>query len=100
VSAYAPVQRPNGKWYHPRKLRAAVIDDDYGPPFVVVLGTHNAETAQYYAQTEAERCFGSVRVADPRLVWHRKSISNNEPVWVWDSERGAAGVVFAIEEIL
>ena len=100
VNLLLPVERPNGKVYRPRKLRVAVIDDDYGPPFVAVLGTHDAELAHYLACDEAHRHFGSVRVTDPRLVWYRKSISNNEPVWIWDSERGAPGVVFAIEEIL
>lgn len=93
-----PVERPNGKLYRPRLIRAHMIDDEDHWPFVVVLGTHDKKVALPVAQKELDQNENGLLARPICPVWYRLTISNYETCWIWDDVRGAAGVLFATEE--
>lgn len=92
----APVTRPDGRVYRPRKIVAcAVADDDECLSGVTVLGTHDMTIAQreadWYAQWQLGR--GSAAL-DPETGWFREGYEDGRPMWIRDPVKGRAGVMF------
>jgi hypothetical protein len=97
------VIRPNGKPYKARGVRARAWEsesmhfDGYeGNCGVVVLGTHNLERAQKFANELMPYWYEHGLIAvSPEVDWFRLGYGQrNYPAWVRDAERGAAGVMF------
>lgn len=102
MSDLAPVKRPNGKIYRPRKIRAIYAEDEYARRGnVYVLGTHDVYRALELASAEARYRIGSANFmidAIGEVGWWRTAMDRGERVVVWDEFRGAAGVRFECEE--
>lgn len=91
----APVQRPDGRMYRPRKPpRVVVVDnsEDWRGPyeFVYVLGTHNRDQA-----AELAKAIRNVQEPGER-DWIRLAMHDNELRWISDHTRGAAAVIFEV----
>jgi hypothetical protein len=98
VIPLVPVQRPNGKWYRPRKIVAAVWDNEiwghYGGGYgVYVLGTHDIEASRQFA-TEMIAYWhdGGMVASKPCLCWVRDGFNGQDRAWVTDDVRGRAAV--------
>lgn len=92
-----PVQRPNGKWYRPRKIVAVAwddpwpVDDDYCG--VYILGTHDIDASREFANSSIAYFHDSGMVATkPEKCWIRDGYHNNDRTWISDDVRGRAAV--------
>jgi hypothetical protein len=99
-----PIERPNGKVYRPRRIRAeAWENDDTWSEWrggAVVLGTHDVELARPLATAAIRRHFDAELVAaDPEVGWWRLGFHFGELRWMPDPERGAAAVYFTAKEV-
>jgi hypothetical protein len=91
----APITRPNGKIYRPRKVVCHSWENDPGfEEGVVILGTHDVEACRAFA-TEMVQYWIKGEVADnPRVGWFRDGFESGRRMWVDDPVRGAAGVMW------
>jgi hypothetical protein len=87
----APVTRPNGKIYRPRKpLRAVLVEDDeIERVYVYVFGTDDVDRARQLALR-----LESVDPQPEPLTWVRLGMRNGEPAYVVDEERGRPCLIF------
>jgi hypothetical protein len=94
------ILRPNGKPYRPRKIVAHPWNDDHSATGfdcgVYVLGTHDIEQAQTLAAEAVSHWFGCQYAIHPTVGWYRLGYcaSAGELTWMFDLERGRAGVRF------
>lgn len=100
----APVTRPDGRVYKPRKPPRGVLVEDHdartGEPdaYVYVLGTHDVERAfQLATQIAATERLKADRDSAWQ-TWIRQTIRRGDPVFDVDLVRGAAAVVFEVTE--
>lgn len=97
-----PVERPNGKIYRPRKIRAIYCENPYGHRNdVFVLGTHDLIGALEVAAGEVRyRLGGPYFLIDAvgEIGWWREMLHNGERVVIADEVRGAAGIRYEVEE--
>jgi hypothetical protein len=97
-----PIERPNGKIYRPRKIRAIYCENPYGRRNdVFVLGTHDLIGALEAAAGEVRyRLGGPYFLIDAvgELGWWREMLHSGERVVVSDDVRGAAGIRYEVEE--
>ena len=95
-----PVQRPDGRWYAPRKLIAEGVTEDDELTGVLVFGTHNREVAQPLADAFAAGQIGAGwRAVYSGGGWWRSGFEHGEHAWIGDEGRGRAAVLFGrIEE--
>lgn len=91
-----PIQRPNGRWYRPRKIVAAVWDntetwgDDFG---VYILGTHDIEASRQFATDSVAYFHDGGMVADkPERCWVRDGFHYGDRTWIDDPVYGRAAV--------
>jgi hypothetical protein len=100
VSSLAPIERPDGRLYRPRKIVAAIWDneeangryDDYG---VFVFGTHDVERARPLAEQAIKHFFDADLVpTEPECRWVRLGYHNGEQAYIDDPVRGRAAVQF------
>lgn len=93
----APITRPNGKVYRPRKLVAcAVSDEDSCLIGVVVFGTHTltAEVQEMADRYVAWQIDGGYAPANPAPVWWRDGFNCGQRQWMDDCVTGRAGLWF------
>ena len=97
----APVTRPNGKVYRPRKIvtwsweNEGYPDDECG---AVVLGTHDAEKAKMLADHAVKRWFDDALIATkPEVAWFRLGYLSGVLTWLRDPVNGRAGVMFTAD---
>jgi hypothetical protein len=97
-----PIERPNGKIYRPRKIRAIYCENHHGQrDSVIVLGTHDVIGALDTAALEAQYRAGHADIlidAVGEIGWWREAIERGERVVIDDDVRGAAGVRYEFEE--
>lgn len=88
------LKRPNGKVYRPRKQpRALLLGDDFD--CVLVLGTHDLDLAREVAAKLLAIQLGSDFTAtDHERGWYIEKYRWSERTWIYDDERGQAGVMF------
>lgn len=88
------LKRPNGKIYRPRKQpRAVLVGDDFD--CVLVLGTHDIEYAREIARKLLTIELGSDFTAtDAERGWFELKYRWSQLEWVYNDERGQAGVMF------
>lgn len=88
------VIRPNLKIYRPRKPpRAILVGDDFD--CVLVLGTHDMTVAKEAARKLLATELGSDFTAcDAEKGWFEEKYRWGEKAWVYNDERGQAGVMF------
>lgn len=98
----APVERPDGRLYRPRKLRTRIIWTGVcaGDESVIVLGTHDPEAACWHAHLALQYSplSGCALSEQWSRGWWRDSIRDGEPYLDWDTKRGAAGVRFGVTD--
>lgn len=99
-TSLAPITRPNGKPYRPRKITCNAVSGELGEVVaVIVLGTHDVDGVRQFAQDSARYWAGSwVSVIAPGTGWWRDAICNGERTWAIDDVRGRAGVWFDVTE--
>jgi hypothetical protein len=90
------IQRPNGKFYRPRKVIAAcVVDADEIIAGVMILGTHDLDRAQPLAdQYAAWQLDSGYAAARPLPGWYREGFAGGQLRWITDEVHGRAGVWF------
>jgi hypothetical protein len=97
----APVTRPNGKPYRPRKVIAHAWENNWsddGKCGVLILGTHDDKDAQEFAERMCWYWYG-LHAAEPVAGWYRDSFNDfGERAWIDDPVRGRAGVIFTAVE--
>lgn len=96
----APITRPDGRVYRPRKLSvSSVCNSDEEVEAVVVFGTHDHQAVQALAEREARSLVdsGTTAVFD-QIVWWRDGFSGGRRAYVTDEVRGRAGCLFDIVE--
>lgn len=88
------ILRPDGRMYRPRKPpRAILVGDDYD--CVLVLGTHDLKLAQETAQKLLSVELGSDFTAcSSERGWFEEKFRWGERTWIYNSERGQAGIMF------
>lgn len=95
------ITRPNGKPYRARSIRCRGWENDgydnADSCGVVVLGTHDVERAERFAENCCQGWY-SLHAAKPEVGWFRLSYSYGELRWIDDPTRGAAGVMFTAVE--
>jgi len=100
----APVERPDGRLYRPRKVAAYAWENDTVHDWsagAVVLGTHDVEAAQALADSAVKAWFGGeLSAVEPELGWWRSSYFYGDPTWVDDPVHGRAGVWFTAKEVV
>lgn len=94
----APITRPNGKVWRPRKpLRINTFDNPEGMTGVVVFGTHDEDTAARAAQREL--AFWDLALVTGHAAWWRLVPWDAfnlgcDSTWINDPVRGTPCVVF------
>jgi hypothetical protein len=94
--APAPITRPDGTIYRPRKVVAEMLhDDDELPVAVLVLGTHDTERALELAR-EVTRIYldPGYEPVRPELGWWETRMSYGRRSWEHATKGGRAGVYF------
>jgi hypothetical protein len=96
ATTLAPIKRPDGRTYHPRKLTAHALsgEDDFLSG-VVVFGTHDPGQALPLAAEYVTWQLGKgYAPAGPRAVWWRDGFESGRRCWLDDDKAGRAGVWF------
>lgn len=99
----APIERPNGKLYRPRKIVVEPWENDGWANDgcgAVVLGTHDVEAARALATERIRDWFDSeLTPTKPEVGWFRLAYggSRGEMNWVRDEVHGRAGVMFTAD---
>lgn len=96
MTELAPVERPNGKLYRPRKIACyPVADANEITAGVCILGTHDLAVAQPLADASVACWIESGYIAiEPETGWFREGYESGRPMWVRDEVRGRAGIMF------
>ena len=99
ADSFNPVQRPNGKWYRPRKpARAELVTNDNGDEYkVIVIRTDDYEEARMLAAQEVQAWDSGYTASHPEFGWWRLGIYHGTWTWQYDDGRGAPGYMFDIE---
>lgn len=109
------IERPNGKMYRPRTIRAQVMgSEDEAPDAIAVLGTRNIAVALEAARVEIAEYMRlwydgdySLLITDdePIPVWYVRGLSSWDPIdgprfhFTNDPAKGAGGLLFRLEEV-
>lgn len=98
--SFNPVQRPNGKWYRPRKRARAELlqaaNDEV--EWVLVIRTDDYEEARMLAIQEVQAYDGGYTADNPKFGWWRLGIYCGNWEWQEDNVRGAPGYRFDVVE--
>lgn len=98
----APIVRPNGKLYRPRKVMCYAWAGDEPVEWwargVIILGTHDLDRAREFAERMCAYWYGLEHAIRPVVGWWRDSYSGDGPAWVDDPVRGRAGISFTASE--
>lgn len=120
ASGLSPIERPNGKLYRPRALRAELLGDEDELTGVIVFGTLTVEEARPVAEASvaeymrayfggntpeesaAEAGYALKLSGDPEPVWRRKQFVGmweDEPRYTFepDDVRGAFGYMWDLD---
>jgi hypothetical protein len=99
----APVTRPNGKAYKPRRITYDRWDNEeaYGGDGcgAIILGTHDIEAARPIADQIVREWDNEYVATKPEVGWFRLSYAGyrGDMVWARDEVRGRAGVMFTAD---
>lgn len=113
MSKLPAIERTNGSFYRPRKLRSQVLGNEDESTGIVVFGTHDVDTALSVARLDVRALNHDIGFhpdddqyvlveESARRVWWSQKLSHfeefNDPRYYYqpDEERGWAGVDFDI----
>lgn len=96
TAKYPAIQRPDGRWYRPRKIEAVfTYDDDQIESGVIVFGTHDINRARRLADRLVMRYDAHLVAVDPVPCWIYRSISCGSIYLYPDDKLGRAAVQFS-----
>jgi hypothetical protein len=91
---YPAIQRPDGRLYHPRKIKAEFFYDDGLEAGVFVWGTHDINRARRLADQLVWSYDASIVAVNPIPTWKYRYISYGNIVYYDDVSAGRPCVEF------